>query len=148
MLARLSCHKPLQDKWRLVVFHWYNNILGFQHLNVEASKFMDWADEGAGLAVSGGYDGAKLGIVAGAHVTDEGRVAVANHRASFWNGVWDYSAGARPRVDQDEGDAFEEPDTNNGELMELELDAGEHNQSERLRDEHRGSYEGEDSSND
>lgn len=150
MLARLSCHKPLQDKWRLIVLHWYNNILGFQHLNVEASKFMDWADESAGLVVTGGYDSAKLGIVDGAHMTDTGRVSVANHRASFWNGSWDFSTGTRPKVDQDEGDAFEEPNNpdDREQLAELELDTGEHNQTERLRDEHRGPYEGEDSSDD
>ena len=152
MLARLSCHKPLQGKWRLVVFHWYNNILGFQHLNVEAQKFLKWADESAGIAVTGGYDSAKLGLVDGAHMTDDGRVSVANHRASFWNGSWDYSTGARPKVDQDEGDAFEEPNNINEDdpeqLTELELDTGEHNQTERLRDEHRGSYEGDDSSDD
>ena len=112
---------------------------------------MDWADASAGLVVTGGYDSAKLGIVDGAHMTDTGRVSVANHRASFWNGSWDFSTGTRPKVDQDEGDAFEEPEQPRrtmSELTELELDTGEHNQTERLRDEHRGSYEGEDSSDD
>jgi hypothetical protein len=38
---------------------------------------------------------------------DDGKVAAANHRPTFWNGAWDYSTGASPDVDQSDDERAE-----------------------------------------
>ena len=85
-----------------VVMHWWNNILGFHRLNAEAGQFMKGADRGTGVLVCGGYDPTTIDVVDGARETDDGRVAVANHRATFWCNAWDSSTGVDPRSDGDE----------------------------------------------
>jgi hypothetical protein len=91
-----------------VVEHWWNNVLGYHRLNADACTFMPAAKRGKGKIVVAG-DSEHIALIDGQHgpETDDeatnksrtaiGRVAVANHRASFWCGGWDYSTGAAPK---------------------------------------------------
>jgi len=79
-----------------IIEHWWANILGFHRLNADAYKYLSEADRSKALAVTGGNDAAHLSAIAGKHENDTGRVAVANHRPSYWNGAWDYSTGTDP----------------------------------------------------
>jgi hypothetical protein len=111
-----------------LVLHWWNNVLGYHKLNVEASKFMNEADRGVGLAVSGENDSRHLDQIDGAQETDTGRVAVANHRMSYWCGAWDNSSGTAPKDDDDQpAGYFEEgPNDESGELDGFEsVDEGQ-----------------------
>jgi len=86
----------MRKEMMAVILHWWSNILGYQRLNTEAGKFMEEADRGTGLVTTGGHDATHPDVIDGAHETDAGRVAVANHKASFWCGAWDYSTGTAP----------------------------------------------------
>lgn len=103
-LEKISGQKRLQKAWTSLSFMWWSNILGFHRLSANAGQYLVDADRGTGIAVSGGYDTAKVDQVSGAADTEDGRVRVSNHRASFWNGAWDHSEGASPKVDQDDDD--------------------------------------------
>jgi hypothetical protein len=115
-LEKIAGRKRLKKSFTLIVEHWYNNILGFHRLNVEAGEFMKDADRTSGLLVSGGYDTEKIGKVDGARVTDTGRVPAAGFRKAYWNGGWVSSAGTRPLGDGEseselgEGETFCEKD--------------------------------------
>jgi hypothetical protein len=97
---------------------WWGNILGFHRLSENAGHFMQSADRGTGLPITvrlkrGEKLSNKLELICGASETDDGRVAVANHRPSLWNGAWDYSTGTDPNADydglvQDDGNRFQE----------------------------------------
>jgi len=107
-------------KWRAgwveVSVMWWSNILGFHRLSANAGKFMREADHSTGLQVSGftkrgESNSSKLEQLKyaldpeGSLINvDDGRVAVANHRATFWNGAWDYSTGADPNTEGDQDD--------------------------------------------
>jgi hypothetical protein len=115
-LEKIAASKRLQKSFMSVVGHWYNNILGFHRLNMEAGEFMTGADRTSGLLVSGGYDAEKIDKVDGARVTDTGRVPAAGFRKAYWNGGWVSSAGTRPLGDGEgesehgEGETFYEKD--------------------------------------
>jgi hypothetical protein len=103
--------KRQRDIWSKIAFAWWGNILGFHRLSENTGRFLQDADRGAGLTVSGGYDGAKFDLSRwglndeGKRIRiDDGRVPVANHRASYWNGAWDHSTGADPNLEYDETD--------------------------------------------
>jgi hypothetical protein len=86
------------DRAFAVIEHWWNNVLGYCRMNVDAGATMKGADHGTGLVVYTG-DTAHTEEIAGARNTDTHRVAVANFRASFWNGAWDFSTGQAPEWD-------------------------------------------------
>lgn len=107
----------LRKKMARIIEHWWNNILGYHRLNVEAYRYLEDADRGKGLAVSGGNDSGHLDQIDGQHAIDAGRVVAANHRASYWNGAWDYSTGAAPKDEEgnatvwhDEEGVYEHPE--------------------------------------
>jgi hypothetical protein len=100
-LERICARKRLRDAFAEVVTHWWNNLLGYHKLNLEAGQFMTHADRGAGELVTGGYDSTKLGEVEGARETNTGRVKTANFRKAYWNGGWTSSADTGP-----EGETF------------------------------------------
>jgi hypothetical protein len=100
-LERICARKRLRDAFSEVVTHWWNNLLGYHKLNLEAGQFMTDADRGAGELVTGGYNATKLNEVDGARETDTGRVLTANFRTQYWNGGWTSSAGTGP-----EGETF------------------------------------------
>jgi len=83
--------KMKRDLLRAARWYW-NVILGFYSLNVDQGIFMPDAASGKGLVLYKGA-GSDTDIIDGAHETDTGRVKVANHKASFWSGGWDYSSG-------------------------------------------------------
>ena len=105
-LAKLTelGQNDLRKKMARIIEHWWNNILGYHRLNVDAYRFLEDADRGKGLAVSGGNDSGHLDKTDGQHENDTGRVVAANHRASYWNGAWDHSMGSTPKVDEDVDD--------------------------------------------
>jgi hypothetical protein len=103
-LGRIPARKNVQKHWRDLAFRWWGNVLGYLRLSENAGQFMDHADRGAGLAVSGGFNSTKVDQVDGARETDDGRVPAANHVPRYWNGGWDFSTGADPRIDYDEQD--------------------------------------------
>lgn len=94
-----SAHRRMVE----ITQHWWNNILGFQKLNIDAGRFLADADESSGLIVHVGGSG-HLDVVDGQHKIDRGRVQVANHRPSNWSGDWDYSIGSTPAVDEHNDD--------------------------------------------
>jgi hypothetical protein len=103
-LERIPARKKVRGYFQDLALRWWNNVLGYHRLSENAGKFMNDADHGAGLAVSGGFNSSKLDQVDGARETDDGRVSAANHVPRYWNGGWDFSTGADPRIDYDEED--------------------------------------------
>jgi hypothetical protein len=107
-LETIPARKQVQESWREIAIEWWGNVLGYLRLSENVGKFMEDADRGKGLTISGtkkkDSDAERLTRITGAHDMDTGRVRIANQRASFWNGAWDYSTGADPRIDHDDDD--------------------------------------------
>jgi hypothetical protein len=110
--------KTQRNRWLEVSFSWWGNVLGLHRLSENAGQFMRGAKRGTGLLITGftkrgeslsnkldqiigAVKDADAGEAEGERIED-GRVAVANHRATFWCNTWDYSTGADPRADGDE----------------------------------------------
>jgi hypothetical protein len=107
LLANISLCRQ-RERWLKVSLGWWGNILGFHRLSENAGQFIEDADRGTGVVVSGGYNNAKIDLLkwafneVGERIRiDDGRVPVANHKASFWSGGWDYSKGTDPRIQYD-----------------------------------------------
>jgi hypothetical protein len=96
-LHLLSDHgqRALREKFFKVIESWWNNVLGFYRLSAAGSWFMPGAERGKGLLLMKGSF-VQIDLIDGQHETDTRRVRGANHRASFWNGAWDYSEGTDP----------------------------------------------------
>jgi hypothetical protein len=98
----------VRKRWIKVMTHWWNNVLGYFKLDVDAGKFTISADRGTGEIVFVGSS-QELGYVDAAHQTDTGRVTGANFRPHFWNEGWLYNVGSAP--DNYEDDEPEESAT-------------------------------------
>ena len=90
--------------------YWWNNILAYEGLGMSAGTFMPHADHGKGLILYKG-DSEHIEKIQAAHEKAankklRGRVAIANHKPSFWNGAWDHSRGTTPAVDFKDEDAM------------------------------------------
>ena len=86
--------------------HWWNNVLGYFELDVDAGIFMTSAGQGVGEIVFVGL-GSRADLINGLHENETGRVATANFRPCFWNGGWLYTPGSGP-------DKFEHDDQGYG----------------------------------
>ena len=84
------------DRFARIIERWWNDILSYHRLNVNAGQYLKQAERGKGQAVSGGNDSEHMEDIDGQHKADTGRVSVANYRPCYWNGAWDYSRGAAP----------------------------------------------------
>ena len=107
-LAKIKSYKK---DWLKISLHWWNNALGYRHLNADVGKYLDGADHGKGLPVYSKTGNADA--ISDASENYAGRVVGgANFVPRKWNGGFIYDSGSAPdKFDVDDsGEPMAAPD--------------------------------------